>query len=192
MQIARQQQADQALGFSPEFSSASPEARKAFIAKEKGGKPPLTLNEQINQVRNRQKEDLEQLLRPHTIMDPISRMMTFHGSVGDEKKQELMDQAQSIITKARSAISNLYKTSGLEIPGDFGTDDVNDFVANTPPENAQNVNGNSNLEKALAKNQKMKWDLKNPDHKKLREEALVMVNGDRDKATEILTRIFVK
>lgn len=187
----------QAVATAP--SGLRPELTKLLAAQTaamqpKQEKQPLTLNEQINQVRNRQKEDIEQLLRPYMILDPITKMMAFHSNVGEERKQQLMDTAQKIIDRGRRAISTLYQRNNLAVP-----EDLDDFVTSALPDGMQGAlgepgrkeTGEISLDEAIAKGQKTKWDPTNPTHQEYARQAQAKAKGNTQKANKILNQLFV-
>lgn len=113
----QQQKADVSLGFSPEFSKASPEARKAFIEKGKAQKGALTLNESLNQTEKRFKSKTANLTRPFEKKDSFGNIFLDFDQAGVDRTKVLNDLDEELNNHMRQVAAE-YKKAGLNVPND--------------------------------------------------------------------------
>ena len=91
------------------------EILKAGLKKDK----VLKLNQELNQQKSRTKSKVDDIIRPHGMIDPFTRMITWNKDVGEDERKEINRKINIERKKSFSAQKNLYKRYGQEIPDDL-------------------------------------------------------------------------
>lgn len=129
--IQQQQAADVALGFPAGFGQASQEAQKGYnkrleVKAEKESKPPLTLNESLNQAEHRYKNTTSKLRLPFEKKDAFGNI--FIDFEGDETKRgQVLEDLEKEYQRYAKQVADEYRKYGSVVPQDV-LDNIRDEI----------------------------------------------------------------